>query len=61
MTAAAEVPCGPKVRIGNITFTVLRAPETPENKARWDRRAEALSELLLALWRKEQQRPGTAV
>jgi len=44
------------VHIGSFTFTILLAPQTPENKARWVRRAEALTELLLTLWRKEQPR-----
>lgn len=45
-----------QIQIGSITFTVLLAEEDPEIKARWDRRAEALAELLLTMWRREQQR-----
>jgi len=43
-------------KVGDYTFTVTFAPETPENKERFERRAETFAALLLALWEREQLR-----
>lgn len=45
----------PVTRVGNIDFEVRSVEPTPELRERWDHRAQALANLLLALWEEEQQ------
>lgn len=40
-------------RIGNFEFTVRPTEPTPEGRARWAARADALASWLLAEWRRE--------
>ena len=40
-------------RIGNFEFTARLAEPTPEGRARWATRANALTAWLLAEWRRE--------
>lgn len=47
---------GPE-RVGNFTFSVRFAEPTPESRAKWSERIDALADLLLVLWEAEQH-PG---
>jgi len=56
---ATDAPSSSIVEVAGITFVVCPASETADNKPRWDRRADALTQLLLALWREEHGQPET--
>lgn len=51
MTIAQDLP----EQIGKIEMTVRFAPSTPENKEKFDHRAEALAAWLLVQWERQQQ------
>ena len=46
----------PAEKVGEAEFRIVFDEPTPEAQARWDRRAEALANMLLALWEQEQKR-----
>ena len=40
-------------RVGNIEMRVVAGEHSPESEQRWSRRAEAITNWLLAEWRRE--------